>query len=187
MTKDPDLDLVKRFKEEKSLEAFRDLYERYKNKVFGTAFGICGDFAEAADISQEAFFLVHSKIERFSFKSRFSTWVYRLTVNVALEKARSRKKVLSISEMDEEVLKDTGEGVLEAMERGEKTSLVNTALGHLSPKLRTIIVLRYFQGLTYEEIAHILKISMGTVKSRLFRAHRELAPLIQGLEVNDEV
>ena len=188
MSKDPDLELVKRFKEEESPEAFRALYERYKDKVFITAFGISGDFAEAADISQEIFILIYRKIKRFNFKSRFSTWVYRLAVNAALEKRRGRKRFLSLREIDAEVLKDAGDSPLERLEKMEKGSLINRALGALSPKLRAIIVLRYFQGLSYEEISSILRISMGTVKSRLWRAHRELAPLLQSTKftVNGE-
>ncbi|KPJ62459.1 MAG: hypothetical protein AMS15_03965 [Planctomycetes bacterium DG_23] len=179
MSKDPDLELVKRFKEEGSLESFRALYERYKDKVFSTAFAICGNYAEAADVSQETFFLIYRKIKRFSFKSRFSTWVYRLTVNVAVEKRRSRKEFLALSEIGEEVFEHTGDTPLETLERTERDALLNRSLRHLSPKLRTVIVLRYFQGLSYEEISSILGISMGTVKSRLFRAHRELSPLLQ--------
>lgn len=180
MSKDPDFELVKRFKEGESPEAFRALYERYKGKVFSTAFGISGNFAEAADISQETFILIYRKIKRFNFKSRFSTWVYRLTVNVALEKRRGRRRFLSLSEVGTtDVLRDIGEGPLEMLEKMEKARLVNRALGSLSPKLRAIIVLRYFQGLSYEEISSILKISMGTVKSRVFRAHKKLTPLLQ--------
>jgi len=181
MSRDPDFELVKRFKEGESPEVFRALYERYKDKVFSTAFGICGDFAEAADISQETFILIYRKTKRFNFKSRFSTWVYRLTVNTALEKSRGRSRFLPLSEVDVEVLRDIGDGPLEKLENTERTTLVDCALRTLSPKLRAIIVLRYFQGLSYEEISSILRISMGTVKSRLWRAHRKLGPLLQRL------
>jgi RNA polymerase sigma-70 factor (ECF subfamily) len=183
MLKDLDLELVKKFKEDESLESFRALYDRHKDMVFNTAFGICGDFAEAADISQETFILIYRKINRFNFKSRFSTWVYRMTVNVALEKRRQRKGFLSLGEIETRVLKDTKDSPLETVEKMEKANLVNRALDHLSTKLRAIVVLRYFQGLSYEEISAILGISMGTVKSRLFRAHRELSGLLQRFSV----
>ncbi len=164
-------------------DAFRALYEKYRDRVFASAYRILGEHHAAADLSQEIFVKVHGELAGFKFESRFSTWLFRVAVNHALNKAgegarhaRIREKILR------EGRGDPG-GTREGRPLDER---VHRAIQKLSPKLRAIISLRYLEGLSYGEIAEVLEISIGTVKSRLFLAHETLRPLLRGTTLENE-
>jgi RNA polymerase sigma-70 factor (ECF subfamily) len=164
--------------------AFEALYTRYKDRVFNVAYRITGNVADAMDVAQEAFGLVFRKISGFRFESKFSSWLYRLVVNISIDQKRRNGQTVARFQTapkghdlsaDAEDIEDgrmaPPEEALAAMELG---AAVQAAIGCLSPKLRAIVVLRYLQDLSYEELAETLEISMGTVKSRLARAHLAL-------------
>ena len=173
--------------------AFRDLYEQYKDRVYNVCFRITGNSTDALDASQETFGVMFRKIGEFRFDSKFSSWVYRIAVNASIDiKRRSGARWLSSLEGGREsdghefpridLRDDRTEAPPVAASRHELEDEIQLAISRLSPKMRAITVLRYIESLSYEEIAETLHVSIGTVKSRLSRAHqaldRELTPVL---------
>lgn len=173
--------------------AFRALYDQFKDRVYNVCYRITGNPADALDASQETFGIMFRKVGEFRFESKFSSWVYRIAVNASIDvrrRMRSRR-LASLEAMQEDgsierVRYGPGERTVEmpsvAASRRELEQAIQRAIGRLSPKLGSIVVLRYMENLSYEEVAETLRISLGTVKSRLSRAHealdRELNPLL---------
>lgn len=194
---DPDRDLVLECQADPDLGfhgAFRRLYEQYKDRVYNVCFRITGSAADALDASQETFGILHRKIAGFRFESKFSSWVYRIAVNSSIDiKRRAATRPLAsldaLQASDDgdssgplQIEDDTTEAPIATASRHELEIDIQRAIDRLSPKMRTIIVLRYLESLSYDEIADSLAISLGTVKSRLSRAHaaldRELTPVV---------
>lgn len=159
------------------------LYERYRERVFNVALRIVGDWDEASDVLQDVFVLLFRKIHRFKARAAFASWVYRITVNVSLDHLRRRKRGATPSSGSAALDPADGGEILSMPERGmaqrDLELHVQESLRVLSDRLRIVVVLRYLEGLAYTDIAGILGCSLGTVKSRLNRAHtalrRELA------------
>jgi RNA polymerase sigma-70 factor (ECF subfamily) len=190
MSRDSDAELVQQVIEERSPEAFRELYERYKKPVFNTAYRLLGNLALALDATQEVFLLVYRKMDKFDFRAAFSSWLYRCAVNVILDVGRKVKRDREVTFSDLHPEADGRElpfveGETQPADRelveSETSRAVQRALLRLSPKLRTVMVLRYMEGLSYEQIAYALGQSVGTVKSRISRAHRQLKPWLARL------
>jgi RNA polymerase sigma-70 factor (ECF subfamily) len=157
-------------------DAFRALYEKYREKVFASAYRIVGEYHAASDLVQEVFVKIHGELRSFKFESKFSTWLFRVAVNHALNKAAEGGRHARIHE---KIVRE-GRGDPGGTREGRPIDdQVHRAIQKLSPKLRVIISLRYLEGLSYEEIAEVLELSMGTVKSRLFLAHETLRPLLR--------
>jgi len=196
MATDPEAELVLscQSSENRPLEGeFRELYERFKDRVYNVCYRITGNTTDALDASQETFGIVFRRIREFRFQSRFSSWVYRIAVNASID-LRRRSRTRRFASLD--AVRDSGspgsprydvsdQGVempSATASRHELEEEIQRAINRLSDKLRTIIVLRYNENLTYEEISETLEISLGTVKSRLSRAHdaldRELTPVL---------
>jgi RNA polymerase sigma-70 factor (ECF subfamily) len=164
-------------------DAFRALYEKYGEKVFASAYRIVGEHHAAADLVQEIFVKVHGELRTFKFESRFSTWLFRVAVNHALNKA---SEVARHARIREKIARD-GRGDPGGTKEGRPIDdEIQRAIMDLSPKLRVIISLRYLEGLSYEEIAEVLEISIGTVKSRLFLAHETLRPLLKNVTLEEK-
>jgi RNA polymerase sigma-70 factor (ECF subfamily) len=189
MNDDPDFAIVRRCQAGDSADAeaaFRELVERYQDRVFNTAFRVVGNSADASDVAQEVFFTLFRKLGEFQFSSRLFTWIYRITVNLAIDK---RRRSSTLPPMLGEGGKEgfsLGEIPDPERDRAETASdaefietRVHSAIQKLSPKLRSIVVLRYLEELSYEEIAVVLECSVGTVKSRLNRAHANLEQLLR--------
>ena len=171
---------------------FRELYELYKDRVYNVCYRITGNPSDALDAAQETFGILFRKLREFRFESKFSSWVYRIAVNASIDlKRRSRSRKLASLD----ALQDSAEGEgrfdptderlempMHAASRHELEREVQRAIASLSPKLRTITVLRYIENQSYEQIAETLQISLGTVKSRLARAHdmldQHLTPIL---------
>lgn len=193
MNSDPDAELVLTCQRSaaSSLEGdYRRLYDRYKDRVYNVCFRIAGNPSDALDASQEAFGIIFRRVREFRFESRFSSWVYRIAVNASIDvrrRARSRR-LASLESIEENGnnpkydLADTVEMPSVSASRREFERAIQLAISRLSEKLRTIVVLRYMEDLSYEQVSETLGISLGTVKSRLARAHealdRELTPVL---------
>jgi len=175
-----------------SSEEFRKLYERHRNRVYRTCYRLTGNEADALDAAQETFRILYHRIDRFHFRSRFSTWLYRIASNTSLDvRAGSRRRQIhSLDALAESAgwsVREPPDGKTESpIRRASHHELqdgIQEALGRLSPKYRQVVVLRYLEGRTYPEMAEVLEISLGTVKSRMARAHvaleRELGPLLE--------
>ena len=196
MNADPDADLVLAC-QSSSLDGldgpFRRLYDRFKDRVYNVCYRITGNATDALDASQETFGILHRKVRDFRFESRFSSWVYRIAVNASIDLKRrsSSRKFASLDAIQEagssergrlEIADERVEMPAASAGRRELEAEIQRAIDRLSPKLRGITVLRYTENLSYEEISEVLQISLGTVKSRLARAHealdRELTPVL---------
>jgi len=160
-------------------DAFETLVITYEKGVYNLAFRLVGDREDAMDITQDVFLKAYQALPRFRGDSRFSTWIYRVCVNASLDYLRKKQKQASVS-LDEPLslkessvkreIADSGGNVEDSVEMKLMGSAVLSALKHLDPAQKAIILLADVQGHTYQEIADMLKLSMGTVKSRLHRA-----------------
>jgi len=167
-------------------DAFRLLFETYKDKVFSIAVYSSGDRALADDITQQIFLKLFSAIRQFRGDSEFTTWLYRLVVNACLDERRRRRRLLPWGEMV--AMKKAGERKPQEKHyaRLEISEAVQAAIGELKPKFRLPILLKYIEGLSYDEIANVMGCSKGTVASRLNRGHSQLAKRLSHLN-NPEV
>lgn len=163
-------------------EAFARLVRTYENKIYSLAFRMCGSADDASDIAQEAFLAAWRGLPSFRGDSGFATWIYRLTSNAAIDYLRRQKKQRGDMSLDDEELGldavDTGPGPQDAAERTEVRSVVAAGLQELSEGHRQVLVLREIQGLSYEEIADVLEVDLGTVKSRISRARSALRKIL---------
>jgi RNA polymerase sigma-70 factor, ECF subfamily len=178
-------------------EAFRKLFEAYKDRVWSIALHFSRDEVLARDITQQVFLKLFACITQFRHDAAFETWLYRLVVNACLDERRSRRRLISfnISRAGADEMNDPVSEIESAerkcsrnlsvnyriseqedrYRRLEISDAVKAAVGELRPKLRIAILLKYFEGLSYEEMARVLGCSTGTVASRLNRGHKELA------------
>jgi len=158
-------------------DALRTLYEAYKDRVYSIAFYFFhGDDAAAADVTQQVFLKLIHVMARFREDSTFSTWLYRLVVNACIDRARREKA--APRRADAAVLAAVPDPVAsheDVFARREVAQSVQAAIASLPPKLRFAILLRYFDDLSYADMASALNCSIGTVASRLSRGHRMLA------------
>lgn len=155
-------------------DAFRALFEAYQDKVYSIALRYSGDSAVAMDIAQEAFLKVLSAIQNFRGDSSFETWLYRLVVNCCLDHHRRGRRWIPLVDNVVEAVRTAGESVFDRLVRTERGEQVQEGVKKLPPEQRIVVVLRYTEGLSYDEIAEILNCSPGTVASRLNRAHKTL-------------
>src|SRR5260370_5293846 len=144
-------------------DAFRLLFETHKDRVYSIALRYSGDAAEAMDIVQETFLKLLSSIQEFRGDSSFESWLYRIVVNRCLDHQRRGRKLMPVIGD----LLDAAEHALSQLLRAEVENDVQAIVGKLPPEQRIVVVLRYTEGLSYEEIAAILNCSKGAVASRL--------------------
>ena len=168
-----DRELVRRIRAGDA-EALREIVERYEDRIFALVFGIVRDAHEVEDVAQEVFLKVYTRIQAFDERSQFYTWLYRVAVNAAKDhvKKRVRRPAVALDEAD--ALPGGGEGPESGAARSETSRLVREAVDALPVRYREVIALRELEGLSYDEIASVLGISIGTVESRLHRARARL-------------
>ena len=180
----PDHELMARLKDaagEELVAGFDVIVDRYKNPIVSFLFRYVGDFRTAEDLAQEAFLRVFKKIKEYNHTAKFSTWLYTIAANLAKDefKRRVRHPAKSMDwsgggETTREVPQlqaDTTASVPDVrLEHGEVRDAVNVALKNLDEHDREILLLKDVQGLSYDEIAEVLSLPMGTVKSRISRA-----------------
>ena len=171
-----------------SERAFRALVERYQRAVFSLVVRMLGNREDAEDVAQEAFVKAFTKLDTFDPSFKFSNWLFKIAHNTALDALRRRGAEPALTTLD-----DPEEGVGpaarladprssapdESAEHAEFNRDVEAALATLRPEYRAVVVLRHMEGRAYEEIAEILELPLGTVKTFLFRARRELAARLE--------
>jgi RNA polymerase sigma-70 factor (ECF subfamily) len=156
-------------------DAFQLLFETYKDKVFSIAvYSAGGDRAVADDVTQQIFLKLFTAIRQFRGDSEFTTWLYRLVVNACLDERRRRKRWLPWGETVAMTMSEK-KPQEHRFDRLEVAATVQQAIAELKPKFRLPILLKYVEGLSYEEIASVMGCSKGTVASRLNRGHSQLA------------
>lgn len=178
----PDADLVLSA-QEGDVHAFDELVERYHGKIYGLTYNMTSNREDAEDLTQEIFVKAFEALPRFKGKSSFYTWLYRIAVNKTINyrKKRNRKRALSLDQFDQEIKLDdvyhdlTAKGSpLRHISLSELQIKLNEALQNLSEKHRTVVVMHDMQGIPHEEIAKVVGASVGTVRSRLFYARRQM-------------
>lgn len=153
-------------------DAFRALFETYQDRVYSIALRYSGDRAQALDIAQDVFVKLLASIGDFRAESSFETWLFRMVVNRCLDQKRSGRRLLGL--VGELFTRSSEPNALDRVLKGEQQEQVQQAVARLAPEQRIAVVLRYTEGLSYEEIAHATGVSSGTVASRLNRAHKIL-------------
>jgi len=185
LLRDPDTDLVDacRHPESEQFEsAFEALYLKYRDRVYSIAYRITGSAVDAMDVVQESFGLVFRKLDGFRADALFSTWLFRIVVNCSIDlRRRERARLLPGAELDAsaEEATDPAIGPAGSAEVHELGAEVHRAIQMLSPKLRVILALRYLEEMSYDDLACTLGLSLGTVKSRLARAHLALERVLR--------
>lgn len=160
-------------------EAFSVLVRKYQNKVFGLAINIVHNHETADDLAQEIFIKAYQALPRFRYQSEFGTWLYQIAINHIRDYLRRHKKEkddLCLDEIPEirAEEKEISERLAESQEEERRKRLIREKMEEMPEKYRLILSLRDIQGLSYEEISKMLKLSAGTVDSRLHRARRLL-------------
>ena len=176
------------------VNAFEKLVTEYEKSVYAIALRMTNNAEDAADMTQETFIKAYNSLQAFRGDSKFSVWLFRIATNVCLDflRSRNRKQTVSLSVEDDEGeeaqldIADESQSPELLLERGLTRDAVRRGLEALPPDYRQILLLREIQGLSYEEIAEALRLEVGTVKSRIFRARKKLCNfLIQDGNIPD--
>jgi RNA polymerase sigma-70 factor (ECF subfamily) len=165
--------------------AYGELVRRHQDRLFNTVFRLLDNAEDAQDVVQEAFISAYQSLGSFKGDSLFFTWLYRIAMNAAISMKRRKKAAVSldsgskhdlvIDPVDQSVDNQPGD----SLQRQEEEQLLQSALNRLSPEHRSVIVLKDIDDLKYEDIAVILDVPIGTVRSRLHRARLELRGLLE--------
>ena len=155
-------------------DAFRVLFETHKDRIYSIALRYAGDPTTAMDIAQETFLKLLSSIGQYRGDSSFESWLYRMVVNTCLDHHRRRRRFLPIVEEALDLFRAPKESALHDLLREEQEERVQQVVAQLPEEQRIVVVLRYTEGRSYEEIAELLGCRRGTVASRLNRAHKAL-------------
>jgi RNA polymerase sigma-70 factor, ECF subfamily len=170
-------------------EAYEILIERYQQPVYNLVCRLMNDSSDAADIVQEVFLKVFRSIGSFRGGSSLKTWIYRIAVNEAYNHrrwfSRHQRQEVAFAAPEgvpsyEESLRDPGRTPFDQAADHEAQALVELALEKLNPRFRAAVVLRDIEDLSYDEIASVLEISLGTVKSRITRGREALRKILEG-------
>ena len=168
-------------------DAFGQIVTRYQERLFGTLVTMLGSVEDARDVAQDAFVQAYQKLESFRGQSAFYSWLFRIALNSSVDHhRRQRRPTVSIDAAREQSGTEPTDLHPETspsfgMERTERQKLVQLALSKLSPEYREVLVLKEMEDLKYEEIAELVKIPVGTVRSRIHRGRAELKEILERL------
>jgi RNA polymerase sigma-70 factor, ECF subfamily len=159
-------------------DAFASLVQRHQRRVFTMALRMLQDYEEASEITQEAFLAAWMGLPSFRGEARFATWLYRIAYNCALKQLerRKRERLLLVAIEAKQILEDVNEQkqAEDILELRARQAIIREQLEKLPTKYRIVLILRHIQEMTYEEMADILTIPIGTIKTHLFRARHLL-------------
>ncbi|MGD0038069.1 MAG: sigma-70 family RNA polymerase sigma factor [Bacteroidota bacterium] len=178
MTDSNDLELVELFQNGNET-AFNELVGRYQEKVYWIARRFVNDHDQADDIVQEVFVKVYKSLKNFRGESGIYTWLYRITINVALNALR-KQRIRDFIRIDEffETAEDENEQPDAIFEKDEQKKLIEEAIAKLPEKQKAVFILRYHEELSYEEISLILKTSIGGLKANYFHAVKKIGEYV---------
>jgi RNA polymerase sigma-70 factor, ECF subfamily len=189
MKTDPDASLMLAFSRGDE-NAFRELFAKYKNNIINFCFRFCFNRGVAEELAQEVFIRVYQAANRYRPDARFSTWLYRIAVNLCLNESRKGKYKAHIQSMDQPVQFGHSEVVLDIedqeslsshdlVEAREREKLIHQAMSALSEKQRLALLLRVFNEFSYQEIAGQMDISETKVKSLIYKGRQRLQELLK--------
>ena len=171
---------------EGDLYSFDLLVKRYQKRIYFLAYRMVKNHDAADDIAQETFINAYKSIKSFKAGYSFYTWLYRICVNLSINYLKREKFVLSESQFEETSSplerKAAGSDPSNHLALKELENKIAEAIDSLSPKYKAVLVLRIYEDLSYEEIAKTLKVSLGTVMSRLFRAREKMQKMLKEYE-----
>lgn len=167
-------------------DAFAQLVQRYQRRIFNLVYRMLQQYEEASEITQETFLAAWQGLPSFRGEARFATWLYRIAYNCALKQLETRKRdqALQAALQAEQALEgeDTFDCTDAQIDEHERQAFVQEHLSHLPAKYRIVLILRHLQDKTYEEMAEILSMPVGTIKTHLFRARNLLKERLQGVD-----
>ncbi len=170
-------------------EAFAEIVELYKNKVYSICYRMLGNPHEAEDLTQEAFLRAYVNIDRYQSNRKFSTWLYRIATNLCIDRIRKKKPDYSLDAKIQGTegltmysqLASTRSLPEEEIVDMEMKDIVQEAIMNLPEKYRTVVVLKYIEELSLKEIGEILEMPVGTVKTRLYRGREALRKQLRNI------
>ncbi len=185
--RDPDLDLVQRARKGDT-QAFDELVEKYTPKLYGLVYHMTSNHEDTNDILQDVFAKAYRALKRFKGKSAFYTWIYSIATNMTLNflKKRNRRRGMSLDDVDLAIAND--KDFIEATSKSdpvreanisELQERLNMAMQELSKNHRAVVTMFDIQGMPHAEISKVLGVSEGTIRSRLFYAHRQLQTYLE--------
>jgi len=181
------------FAQEGREDAYRELIRRYERPVYSLIYRMVRDNETAEDLAQETFIKVLNHIDRYRPEFKFSSWLFKIANNITIDHLRRRQlDTISIEGSPDAVtgesmratavtVRSGGESPLEEMESRELGAAIETAIAKLRPEYRACIILRHVEDYSYDEIAEIVKLPLGTVKTYIHRARQELREHLEGL------
>jgi RNA polymerase sigma-70 factor (ECF subfamily) len=173
-----DLELIRRF-QLGDVKAFESLVNQYQQRVANTVYSVLGRNCDVEDLAQEVFIKVYHSLKHLVLRGSFSSWLYRVTVNLCIDEIRRKKlrrffSIETVSEDELDVHRHPPAEASAVLEGKELAQTIENAIGELKPEHRIVIVLRDVEGVSQDEMSEILNLPIGTVKSRIFRAREEL-------------
>ncbi len=174
--------------QKRDLRAFEDIYKESSGFVYNVALRILNNRQDSEEVVQEVFLSIYHNLKNFRFHSSFKTWVYRITVNCAINHInKMTKEKNKLKEYSNSLIQTTDKFQAPQIEKIDtaQEEMINSLLGALDPDQRTCIVLRSFEGLSYKEISDTLKININTVRTRLKRAREKLLNLRKEVAGNE--
>ena len=179
-------DLIERCRAQERA-AHDELYHRFRRQVAGNLYRVLGDRTDLEDLVQEVFVIAFRGLDKFRGDARLSTWLYRICVNVALGRIRTRRRrpnAIGVNDLDtattDPSLTERPETPAQSLERRRERELVYQALEQLAPKKRIVLYLHEIEGLDLKEIAYLVDSNPVTVRTRLFYARREFYEVLAG-------
>ena len=169
------------------ISAFEKLISLYEKKIYNYCYRMTNNREDAEDLTQDVFIKVYRNLKNFKGNSKFSTWIYRIAYNACVDKHRKKKKIQFFS-LDSGNHDNTGNTQLvsnnplpeDEIIQKERYKKIQECIANLKPKYKTVIILRDIQNYSYEEIAEILQMPLGTVKSHISRARAALSDALKG-------
>ena len=182
MSYEEDADLIKQCREG-DLLSFKKIVDRYQRPMIAVAYRMLGNYEDARDVSQEAFVRVYSSIESFDESRKLSSWLYRIVTNLCIDMLRKRKRHSIYSTLEDGSFASTTQSIMSELENKDKYAILMKSIDRLTPRQKSVIVLRDIQGLPSKEVAKILGCSEATVRAHLFVARKRLRKIYERLEV----
>ncbi|MEG8946021.1 sigma-70 family RNA polymerase sigma factor [Rosettibacter firmus] len=187
LTELSDEELIKKFQETNELEAYEILVRRYKDPLMNFVYRFVGDRDVCTDIVQDTMIKFYLNKDSYREFAKFSTWIYTIAGNLAKNelKRRKRRNIISLGPTEDEKQIQVEDKSFVSPDRAAdsniKHDMIQRALMKIKPVYREMVILRDIQGLSYEEIAEITKVSLGTVKSRINRGRTQLQKLLKNI------